>query len=206
MQHFALKTHTNQSPLFEGHFTTLTECLERAVQKQINLSHINLANQNLTNANLDNAKMPHANFNGTNLTGTNLSESNLHGATYQNAELYNTCLSYSDISNCDFRNTNFGATLIEGCKIQSSKFSTSSCFDLDFRNTENMKGCVFEDLEGEKHAMSFQPIIFKGLMNKPIAILDHTIAIGTKTIPKRLLPELIKSILPTNEQLIRIKG
>lgn len=206
MHYFALKTHTDQSLLFDGHFETLTQCLENAVTKQINLSNIDLSHQNLANANLDNAYMPKAKFYCTNLTGTNLSESTLSGSSFQSTELYNTCLSYSDLSCSDFRNASFGATLIDGCCINGSKFSTSSCFDLNFHSTQNMSDCIFEDQEGGENKMSYQPMVFKGILNKPIAILDHTIAIGTKTIPINLLPDLIKSILPFNDQVITIKG
>lgn len=207
MQHFALKTYTDQSPLFEGHYTTLIDCLETAVSMKTDLSYIDLKHQNLSNANLDNAHMPHANFSGANLTGTNLSESTLNNAIYFDATLYNTCFAYSDLKGSDFRGASFGATMIEGCTIKSSKFSTLSCFDLDFPNAFDMHGCTFEALDGKLHNMSCHPIIVKGFLNKPIIIMDHTIALGTKFLPKKLLPTLLRatSIIDA-QQSTAIKG
>ncbi len=206
MPYFALKTHTNQSPLFEGHYPTFINCLETAISQETDLSFIDLKHQNLTNANLDNAHMPNADFSGANLTGTNLSESHLQSAIYFDTTLYNTCLSYSDLKYSNFRGASFGATMIEGCTIKGSIFSTLSCFDLDFPNAHDMHGCTFESIDGILHDMSCHPIIVKGLLNKPIIIMDHTIALGTNILPKALLPKLLNTLSMAEHHPITLRS
>ncbi len=194
MHNFKLYKYTNNEEIFSGFYNSFSECIEDAVEKNIDLSFINLKNKNLSNANLDGAKMPAALFNGTNLTGANLSEANLKGSIFYNCSLYNTCMSYSDLQNCDFRYANFGATLINGANIKNSVFYTLSCFDLDFYFTANMDGCMFAMPDGELYDMSYPPIILKGFMNTHIIVLDNKIKIGTKILPKKILPKITKII------------
>ena len=192
MQHFVLKKHHNHLEIFSGDYLTFVDCLEDAVQKNIDLSGVDLKNKNLSNANLDGAYMPRAILNGANLTGANFSECNLEYSVFYDCSFYNTCLSYSNLRNSDFRGASFGATLIEGANIQNCIFSTLSCFDLDFCLTENMDGCLFSCIDGELHKMSRYPIVLKGLMSTHIIILDDSIKIGAKIFPKTLLPMFLQ--------------
>ncbi len=201
MQNFVLNNHTDNKELFSGSYSSFIDCLEDAIAQNIDLNYIDLKNKNLSNANLDGANMPMAHFAGANLTGANLSEANLRGSVFYNCSLYNTCLSYSNLQECDFRGTSFGATLIEGANIQECIFSTLSCFDLDFYFTDRMNGCLFVTADGAPHNMSNPPVILKGLMNTHIVILDNTIKIGAKILPRKILPKLINLLyshaLPT---------
>ncbi len=194
MQYFTINKHTDNSEIFSGYYKSFTDCIEDAVKKQTNLTYINLKNQNLTNANLDGAEMAGALLSGANLTGANLSESNLSNAILYNCALYNTCLCYSNLQGCNFSGASFGATLIEGADIQNSIFSTLSCFDLEFRLTENMTGCLFTTIDGAMHKMSNYPIVLKGLINKHIIVLDNAIKISGKIFPRELLPTLINKL------------
>ncbi len=191
MQNFVLNNYIDNKELFSGVYNSFLECIEDAVERNIDLSYINLKNENLSNANLDGANMPRALLSGANLTGANLSEANLMGSMFHNCSLYNTCLSYSNLYGCDFRGANFGATLIEGVNIQKCIFSTLSCFELEFYFVDNMSGCIFTTTDGFQHNMSRPPIILKGLMNTPVIILDDTIKIGAKILPRKILPKLI---------------
>ena len=202
MQHYVLRNHSNQITLFEGDYESYVDCLEDAVTNNINLQEIDLSNKNLSNANLDNAKMQNANFNNSNLTGANLSESNLQSASFNNTTLYNTCLSYSNLKKANFMNANFGATLINGSNIEKAMFSTLSCFDLDFRSVEKMKGCKFECYDGLMHAMSHHPIVLKGILNKPIVVLDQTITIGMHFLPKTALSKIMEKALIYEKQTV----
>ncbi len=201
MQNFVLNNYTDNKELFSGGYSSFIECLEDAIEQNIDLSSIDLKNKNLSNANLDGANMPMAYLAGANLTGANLSEANLRNSVFYNCSLYNTCLSYSNLQGCDFRDANFGATLIEGANIQKCIFSTLSCFDLDFYFTDNMSGCLFVTADGAPHNMSNPPIILRGLMNTHIVVLDNTIKIGAKILPRKILPKLINLLyshaLPT---------
>ncbi|PCK00415.1 MAG: hypothetical protein COA45_01150 [Zetaproteobacteria bacterium] len=194
MQHFKIYKHKNHTEIFSGYYGSFIECLEDAVEKQVDLTNINLQNKNISNANLDNAHMPNAIFINANLSGTNLSEAHLNNSIFYNCSLYNTCLSFSDLEKCDFRNANFGATMINGANIQDCIFSTLSCFDLDFYFATNMTGCLFVSEDGKMHKMSKHPMVLKGFLNTHIIILDHTIKIGIKTFPKTMLPELMNVI------------
>ncbi len=189
-----IKNHTNNTEIFSGYYLSFIECIEDAVNKNIDLTYIDLKNKNLSNASLDSANMSGALLSGANLTGANLSEANLEESIFYNCSLYNTCLSYSNLKGCDFRNANFGATLIEGSDIQECIFSTLSCFDLDFYFTENMDGCLFASADGALHKMSKSPVILKGFLNNHIIILDNTVKIGAKTFPREILPKLIQML------------
>lgn len=206
MPYFSLKTHTDESVLFDGYYPDFQDCLEDAVKQSVHLTEIDLSHQNLNNFNLDNALMQRANFSGANLSGTNLSEADLLGATYFDTTLYNTCFSYSCLENSDFRGASFGATLIEGCFMHESIFSTLSCFDLDFTSAESIEGSLFETPNGMHLEMSCHPVVVKGLLSKPIIILDHTIAIGMEVFPKSILPDLGRAIVTAEYEPVKLRS
>ncbi len=191
MPHFELRKHTTNELIYNGNYSSFTQCLENAVKHNIDLSHINLCGKNLTNANLDNATMPCAIFNNSNLTGANLSEANLRDASFKNCPLFNTCFAYSSMENCDFTGAEFGATHISGAVITGSTFSTLSCFELELPLTQNMTGCLYIMPDGSSHLMSAPPIVVKGVLNTPVVMLDRVIKIGEKTFPKLLLPKIL---------------
>jgi hypothetical protein len=166
-------------PLFEGHFHSMAACLEQAVAEQVNLEKADLRNINLTNANLDGANLAGAHFTGANLSGANLSEANLKGARFEGASLYNTCLCYSDLHACNFESASFGATDMTGCDLSGSRFSTLSCFGLDFALVENMQGCVFRDPGGTICEMSRPPVAIKGPGVNPVVFMDRHVKIGS---------------------------
>ena len=180
MNDFNIFSYKTNKPLFGGTFKNITECLETAINKGIDLSHAELSNINLSNANLDDAQMPHANFNNANLSGTNLSESNLKGANFTNTSLYNTCLAYSDLSACRFEHSAFGATDITGARLSHTLFSGLSCFSLDFIEAGIMQDCIYKDRNGKTRPMSQPPIVIKGLNPRPLIFFNHPN--GTKEI------------------------
>lgn len=194
MQLFTLNRYTDNSSIFSGYYTSITACIEHAVEQKLDLSYINLKNQNLTNANIDMAHMPHACLNGTNLTGCNLSEANLEKASFLNTSLYNTCLSYSRLRQCNFAGAAFGATLIDGADMRDCQFSTLSCFDLDFHLTHSTIGSTFITTDNISHPMSNTPAIFKGVLNTPIIILDDIVKVGTQYFSSRAIPPLIQHL------------
>ncbi len=191
MKTITLRKHTDNAILYSGTFTSVAACVEAAVKDNVDLSYVNLKHQNLTNANLDNAILNGALLTGANLTGANVSEAALKECTFLNSVLYNSCFAYSDMRNCDFRSAHFGATLIEGSTIRNSVFSTLSCFELDFHLTKDMFGCLFAAPEGGLYAMSRHPIVLKGVLSTPIVILDNMVKIGTKMMPKSVLPPIL---------------
>jgi hypothetical protein len=162
------------------------------VTQRVNLTSANLANKNLSNANIDDAIMPGANLTNTNLTGTNLSESDLTGANFTNASLYNTCLCYADLTNCNFAYTSFGATDISGAILAQSRFSSMSCFTLDFIKTQNMQGCSFIHNDGSTSKMSNPPIVISGLDTRPTIIMDDTITAAQSTIKHNDIRQIAK--------------
>lgn len=197
MDYFCLKNRATQKNVHAGYYLSFKDCLEDAVTRNMNLDHIDLEGKNLEHANLDGASMQNAYLKNTNLSGANLSDSNLKHAVFHNAELFNTCLCNADLSGADFRYASFGATLINGANLSAALFSNLSSFDLDFIKAGPMDNCTFEDIHGEKHIMTKQPIILKGLFNTPIIILDQSIKIGAKMFPKAMTPALINMILNT---------
>ncbi len=193
MRYYSLKKHTNNKTIFGGYYNSFTECLEDAVKKCVDLSYIDLSHSNLSNANLDTAKMPHSNLHCVNLTGANLSESNLNNSNFSNSSLYNCCFSYSNLEKSDFSLADFGSTLINGSNLSQCNFSTLSCFDLDFQSTASMYECKFIINGDTELSMSTPPIIIKGILNTPVIIMDKAIKIGSRILPKTIMPTLIRA-------------
>jgi hypothetical protein len=181
--------------IFEGRFRSFIACLEQTVREKINLRHADLRNKNLMNANLDDAQLTGADFNGANLTGANLSESMLENACFQNAVLYNTCFAYSNLRRCDFNGTSFGATDITGCDISFSRFSTLSCFTLDFMAAKNMMDCAFIFPCSTFSRMSRPPVVIKGLQASPIVFMDTHIKTGDSIIAEAHIIDSLKTRL-----------
>tara|TARA_B100001989_G_scaffold202654_1_gene151086 strand:+ start:3001 stop:3624 length:624 start_codon:yes stop_codon:yes gene_type:complete len=184
----SLKSYKTGKTIFSGPYADIVACLEDAVQKRINLEYVDLSHQNLSNANLDEAHMPYADFTGCNLSGVNLSESNLRMSKFQHACLYNSYFCYSDLYGCDFINTDFGATNIVGADMQCCKFSTLSCFSLDFVDVGSLAGSQFHHVNGNIYPMSNSPIVIKGIFNTPIVIMDSVVQIGRNTFPRNDIP------------------
>ena len=195
MNMYRIHTTQTRQVLFEGKFISFKACLERAIQDRINLRHADLKNTNLMNANLDDAQLSHADFSGANLTGANLSESELQKATYINSVLYNTCLAYSDLRQSNFDGASFGATDITGCDISFSRFSTLSCFSLDFFNVKHMRDCCFVNHDGILSRMSRPPVVIRGLQSLPVVFMDRHIRTTDKIITDQEIIHAIKQRL-----------
>jgi len=190
MTYYQIKNYITNTPIYEGDFKTFSYCLEQAVADNVTLRYADLRHQNLSNANLDGAIITNSTFSGSNLMGANLSEANLCHSTFHNCDLQAACLSYSNLNTCDFRGALFGATLINDTSMEKAKFSTLSCFDLDFFSVVNMDGSTFCNGHDEIYEMSRSPIVIKGLLNTPVIILDKYIKIGSEVFSKAHLPQL----------------
>ena len=203
MKHFSLRKHTDKTILYEGEYGSLKHCLEDAIKRNIDLSHINLRNQNLSNANIDGANMHDADFSGSNLSGANLSEALLHNSNFRETSLYNCCMSHSDLRECDFSGAGFGGTLIDYADLGGSRFSTLSCFDLDFVYCKSLEECKFIDPGNKHYEMSGAPIVIKNMLNTPIIIFDKTVKIGEKTIKRSAMPKLLSVLSSYGYQQIQ---
>ncbi len=178
MTYYTLRSTRDSSVLYEGHFHSFVACLEHAIRNRIPLPHIDLRHKNLSNAMLDEAILPHADLSYTNLTGTNLSESYLKGASFEGAALYNTCLAISNLTACNFENATFGATDIHNTILSHARFSTLSCFSLDFTHTRQMEHCAFIHPDGKVSKMSRPPLVIKGFGKTPLIVLDDVVQSG----------------------------
>ncbi|MCB1652073.1 MAG: pentapeptide repeat-containing protein [Alphaproteobacteria bacterium] len=194
MKTYTLQTVKTQEVLFEGTFPSFKDCLESAVRKKITLDNVDLRHKNLSHANLDNAVMPGADFSHSNLNGVNLSESHLRGAVFKNATLHGACLCYSNLSECIFEDSSFGATDIFGAILGRARFSTLSCFSLNFSAALHMEECLFVDAVGTLSKMSYPPVVIHGLSHHPLIILDQDIKEGHTTIKRESLHALSQKL------------
>lgn len=202
MQNYQLRSIKDDAILFEGRFDTFKACLERAVTDRVALHCVDLRNQNLTNANLDDALMPGADFSGSNLTGANMSESYFKDASFNGAALYNTCFCDSNLSACNFENAAFGATDIHGAIITRARFSTLSCFGLDFVTARAMIGCIFINPDGTPCPMSRPPLVIRGLGNDILVLLDHHTKTGHNITESQRLRGILEKL--STETLLRV--
>jgi len=194
MTYYALRSSRNNDLLFEGRFLSFVACLEQAVRDRISLPHLDLSRKNLSNANLDDAILPDADFTQTNLSGVNLSESTLKGARFHGAALYNACLADSNLTGCDFQSASFGGTDIHNTILSQARFSTLSCFSLDFTRTRHMGGCLFVNSDGSVSKMSRPPLVIKGLGHDPVIVLDEEVRAGHNRIDHTRLAALAQKL------------
>mgnify|MGYP003394829535 CR=1 FL=1 len=166
MEYYSIQSHVDCRTLYEGKFASFTACLEQAVADKIILNNANLKNRNLANACLDDGLFAGADFSACNLSGANLSEACMKKARFINADLYNTCLALGNLKECDFTGASFGATDIAGTNIEACRFSTLSCFSLNFPRTQEMKDSRFVAPDGTECALSSPPPRHSRLIRK----------------------------------------
>lgn len=188
-----MKTHTIHSArtntlLYRGHFKNFKDCLEQAVREGADLSHADLSKRNLGNACLDDGFLEGADFSGCNLTGANLSETCLRGASFRGADLYNVCMACADLSHCNFEDAAFGATDISGSDISFSRFSTLSCFTLDFTAARRLENCVYSGEESTALSWSAPPVIVRGLGRKILVFTEQSWMHGHNILPYPVRP------------------
>ncbi len=187
MKHYQIRSIDKHTVLFEGFFENFKTCVETAVAGKAILNRADLSNHNLSNANLDDAIMPEADFTNSNLTGANMSEAYFKGSRFSGSALYNTCFYDTNLTSCDFSNASFGATDIFGSILSNAKFSTLSCFSLDFHTVRQMDGCVFRNIDGRICRMSKPPIVVRGMGRSPIIFLDDHVKSGHNILDSKRL-------------------
>ena len=184
MKLIALTNTLTGKIIFEGHFNSLTECLETAVTENIALTGLDMSFKNLSNANLDNATISGCIFKNTNLCGANLSESKIVESDFTNALLCNTCICETDLEKNDFSMALFGGTDIAGSRLSDCKFSTLSSLDLNYYDASVITNCIFECPDKTQAVFNHAPIIVKGLFKKTLAVFDEKIKFGTSLYAK----------------------
>lgn len=193
MKTYTISSIQTGSALYEGVFESFTHCLEQAVREEINLSHADLRNRNLGNACLDDGMLENADFSGCNLTGANLSETRLRGASFYGADLYNACMACADLSHCSFEEASFGATDISGSDISFARFSTLSCFTLDFMSARRLKNCTF--IQGGRLIISWStpPVVVRGIGRKILVFAEQGWMHGHNALPYPVKPLIAAS-------------
>ena len=183
MKTYKISSSRNGATLYEGVFKSFTHCLEQAIREDMDLSHADLRNLNLANACLDDGMMESADFSGCNLTGANLSEARLRAASFYGADLYNTCMACADLSHCNFEEASFGATDIAGSNISFTRFSTLSCFTLDFTRAQRLKNCAFTQAGRLLISWSTPPVVVRGLGRKILVFTEQSWMHGHNALP-----------------------
>jgi uncharacterized protein YjbI with pentapeptide repeats len=192
MKIYKINAADTGTTLYEGIFATFKDCLEQAVREAADLSAADLKNRNLTGACLDDGIFNGADFSGSNLAGANLSEARLHGASFRGADLYNTCMACADLQNCNFEDASFGGTDIAGSNISFARFSTLSCFTLDFAGADRLENCTFTNHEYRNISWSAPPIVIRGIGRKIYVFAEQSWMHGGCISP---YPAQIKPIL-----------
>lgn len=178
-QETSIVCKTSGDILYQGPFHSLKDCLEQAVQENVDLKGADFRHCNLSGATLDDARLGNADFSGANLSGANLSESVLDSCLFVNANLVDTCLSYSRLNGSDFQGARFGATDIAGAQLSLCTFSGLSTFSLDFMSADSMQGCIYIHHSGQEIIMQHPPKVLKGLLHTPVIMFDGQVLIGS---------------------------
>lgn len=197
MKVIKLRCTITDTVLYEGRFENVARCLEQAMKDRADITNVSLKNMDLSCAALDEASFHMADFTGANLTGANLSEANFTDCRFLGAALFNTCLSYSRLLRCGFEGASFGGTEITGTWLEDCRFSTLSCFTLDFVQAATMRGTSFIGTSGEAYPMTRPPLVIRGAQMGPVSLLDRHIKIGARVMPIHACAEhlqLVKGI------------
>ncbi len=181
MNVFTIKSNDGKI-LYKGQAGSVKTCIEDAIAQNICLENANLKYLNLSNVNLDGGQLRNTDFSGSNLSGANLSEADLSHGTFNNCELYNACLVDSLMDHTDFQGASFGATDISGSVLRNSKFSTLSCFSLEFIHAKTIRNCIFKAASGQIHHFSKAPIVIKGYAQHPIVLFENTALHGHNSL------------------------
>lgn len=161
---------------YQGYFKNFAECLETALQNNVDCTYLNLREANLSHANLDGADFTGCDFSGGNLSGTNMSETNLTNALFPNAALSDVCLCDSVIEDALFFETSFSGTDIAGASINDCLFSCPSFFGVNLHDAKLIKNCRYY-VDSTYCPINKGPIIVNGL-EKRIIIMDEHIILG----------------------------
>lgn len=197
MKTTAIHCRTSGDILFEGAFRSIKDCAEAAIQQKIDLKGADFKRCNLSRANLDDALLDKADFSGANLCGANLSESTLKSCLFVNANLVDTCFSYSTLSGSDFQGARFGATDIAGAELSFCRFSGLSAFSLDYMSANSIQGCTYAHQDNCEIPMNHPPRVLKGLLHRPLILMDQHALIGQHclSVPSLPLTRLLALIL-----------
>lgn len=181
LEYCELKTRDGETR-FQGHYRSMTACLEDALHQGVNLRGLKLAGYNLSHGNFDGGDFSGSDFSRCNMTGANLSEAVLDHCLFSHASLVDICLAESRIHGCMFHEASFSATDVAGASLEDCVFSCPSFFQLKLHDTAHFKNCrYFHD--GQYCAIETRPFVLQGLPQL-IAVMDAHIMIGhhVKTI------------------------
>lgn len=100
--------------IFEGTFKTLKDCVETAVELNLDLSYADFSCAELSGANLSNGRLHHVSFRHAflryadlryaNISNVCLSRANLHGANLHGADIYKSDLDHVMLDGASFSN------------------------------------------------------------------------------------------------------
>lgn len=178
MKNFQIKQSKTGKTLFKGKFKSFRECLEQAIEQNINLDGADISNQNLSNINIDSAQLSNVSFKNCNLNQANLSEGQFHNVDFSSSNMIGACMAESLFSECDFCEADFGANILTDSVIKSCKFNTLSAFLLPFYDLKNMHLCSFMDHNKHLFTASKPPTAIIGLSSSPIIISGKSIFYG----------------------------
>lgn len=194
MKKFQINKLNTGTTLFEGKFESFSECLEQAIDEQIDLSGANLTRQNLSTTNLDNALLSGADLSFSNLNHANLSEGNFMNANFFGANMVAACMAESDYSKCNFLGCSFGANILVGSIFDHCMFSTLSAFQLPFSEAESMQSCYFYFEDELLFSNSKPPVVVLGLSSEPVIISESSIYLGHRDLTSELARRLTLKI------------
>lgn len=178
-----LNYHTDDI-IYEGWFTDMVECIERAVAEGVNLDGADLSGLNLACANLDDAQMAGARMVGTNLNGANLSEGIFDNADFSNADLSYACLAVSSFMGVNFHGASFAATDVTDAVFRGCRFSCPSMFTCLWHRASVFDDCVYIHDNMMSCPMSKPPIAVTGLP-RDVVYMDGMVKIGNDVLSKR---------------------
>lgn len=169
--------------LFEGHFNNDKDCLEAAIQENVNLDYADLSSKNLSQANLDGLQISHGDFHGSNLQGCNISEASIRHCRFDNANMISSCLAESDIQSSYFHHTEFGANITTDLNLESCRFSGLSFANMRLSPARRIKNCGYQTNDNTILLFSKTPIVIEGAFDVAFILFDHHCLIGHRYFP-----------------------
>jgi len=157
-------TKGNTIYIYKDESTTIKECVENAVKRNISLSEANLSKADLSEADLSEADLSGADLSEAklfradlfradlfraDLSGADLSEANLRGADLSRANLRGADLSRADFSGANLNSTTlYGATIPDGITLSLIPIQVSTgVYYITIFDSHMQIGCEFHSLK-----------------------------------------------------------
>lgn len=180
MKTITIRHYESFQIIYQCKINDIKQCLEKAIQENIDLDGADLRNKDLRNINLDGTSLKNIQFQNCDLTGANISEATLDHCNFSYAKLIDCCLYETEIKHCHFKETFFAATDITMASFHNCNFSGTNFKSLNFTDHTRITECHYLSEDNYLCSINKAPMNITGF-GSPILITDEHIITREQT-------------------------